>query len=75
MCTLTHILSSLFITLAVDTERQDSCQIDVMRKEVEEIDKNKVCTWNNSNEGRTLRHSLKSWRLPSSTVLQYIPSS
>lgn len=54
MCTLTHILSSLFITLPVDTERQDSCQVDVMRKELEEIDRNKVCTWNNINEGRTL---------------------
>lgn len=77
MCVLTHILSSLFITLAVDTERQDSCQVDVMRKELEEIDKNKVCTWNNIDEGRTLslRNSLKSWWLSSSTVLQHIPSS
>lgn len=77
MCVLTHILSSLFITLAVDTKRQDSCQVDVMRKELEEIDKNKVCTWNNIDEGRTLslRNSLKSWWLPSSTVLQHIPSS
>lgn len=63
MCTLAHILSSLFITLAVDTESQDSCQVDVMRNEIEEIDKNKACTWNNIDEGRTLslRHSLKSW--------------
>lgn len=39
MCIWTQILFCLNITFGVDTERQDSWQVNVMRKELEEIGK------------------------------------